>query len=359
MDQGIDVDNKEFHRLGRDADNQNLADADRRRLLGGLTLGAGASMVGGLGLGMARQANAATLPADTRIVITAPTGDIGAQVLSNVLASAATIRVIARDPSRLPAQVRARVEIFQGSHSDASVVDRAFEGATSVFWLCPPDPRAESVMAAYVEFTRPASEAIRRHGVRRVVGISALGRGTPMAANAGFVTASLAMDDLIAGTGVNFRALTMPSFMDNIARQATSIRDQGMFFLPIDGDRKLPTVATRDIASVAAGLLLDPAWSGSGEVPVLGPEDLSFNDMARIMSDVLGKPVRYREVTFEAYKAGFIQRGMSDAMAQGMTDMARAKNEGLDNAVQRTSGNSTPTSFKQWCEEELRPVVLR
>ncbi len=91
MDQGIDVDNKEFHRLGRDADNQNLADADRRRLLGGLTLGAGASMVGGLGLGMARRANAATLPADTRIVITAPTGDIGAQVLSNVLASAATI----------------------------------------------------------------------------------------------------------------------------------------------------------------------------------------------------------------------------------------------------------------------------
>jgi hypothetical protein len=45
-------------------------------------------------------------------------------------------------------------------------------------------------------------------------------------------------------------------------------------------------------------------------------------------------------------------------MAQGMTDMAWAKNEGLDNAVARTPGNSTPTSFRQWCEEVLKPAVL-
>jgi len=45
-------------------------------------------------------------------------------------------------------------------------------------------------------------------------------------------------------------------------------------------------------------------------------------------------------------------------MAQGQTDMAWAKNEGLDNAVKRTSENSTPTSFRQWCEEVLKPAVL-
>jgi hypothetical protein len=37
--------------------------------------------------------------------------------------------------------------------------------------------------------------------------------------------------------------------------------------------------------------------------------------------------------------------------------MARAKNEGLDNGVQRTPQNSTPTSFRQWCEEALKPAV--
>ena len=45
------------------------------------------------------------------------------------------------------------------------------------------------------------------------------------------------------------------------------------------------------------------------------------------------------------------------AMAQGMTDMAWAKNEGIDNAVQRTPENSTPTSFRQWCEQVLKPAV--
>jgi hypothetical protein len=37
--------------------------------------------------------------------------------------------------------------------------------------------------------------------------------------------------------------------------------------------------------------------------------------------------------------------------------MAWAKNEGLDNAVQRTPQNSTPTSFRHWCEEVLKPTV--
>ena len=292
------------------------------------------------------------------IVITTPSGQIGHQVLVSLLESREELRVISLDPSALPADVRERVEIVEGSHSDAAVVDEAFTGADAVFWLTPPDPRAPSVEAAYVGFTRPAAEAFKRHGVKRVVGVSALGRGTPWAAHAGFATGSLAMDDLIAATGVAYRALTNPSFMDNILRQVASIKSQGMFFSPIAGDRKLPSVATRDIAAAASRLLLDGSWSGVDEVPLLGPEDLSFNDMAEIISAVLGKEVRFQQTTFEAYKDRFLAFGMSDAMAQGQTDMAWAKNEGLDNAVTRTSENSTPTSFRQWCEEVLKPAVL-
>jgi len=292
------------------------------------------------------------------IVITTPSGQIGHQVLLSLLDSREELRVISLDPSALPADVRERVEIVEGSHSDAAVVDEAFTGADAVFWLTPPDPRAPSVEAAYVGFTRPAAEAFKRHGVKRVVGVSALGRGTPWAAHAGFATGSLAMDDLIAATGVAYRTLTNPSFMDNILRQVASIKSQGMFFSPIAGDRKLPSVATRDIAAAASRLLLDGSWSGVDEVPLLGPEDLSFNDMAEIISAVLGKEVRFQQTTFEAYKDRFLASGMSDAMAQGQTDMAWAKNEGLDNAVKRTSENSTPTSFRQWCEEVLKPAVL-
>jgi uncharacterized protein YbjT (DUF2867 family) len=292
------------------------------------------------------------------IVITTPAGTIGHQVLENLLDSGEHLRLVARDPAGIPADTRHLVEVIEGSHGDPAVLDQALDGADAVFWLTPPDPRAEGVEAAYVGFTRPAAEAFTKHGVKRVVGVSSLGRGTPWALRAGYVTASLAMDDLIASTGVAYRALTNPSFMDNVAGQAGAIKNQGLFFSPIDGDRKLPAVATRDIAAAASRLLLDDSWHGAGEVPLLGPADLSFNDMAKIISEVLGKDVRFRQITFEAYKDRFVGFGMSDAMAQGMTDMAWAKNEGLDNAVQRTLENSTPTSFRQWCEEVLKPAVL-
>jgi uncharacterized protein YbjT (DUF2867 family) len=291
------------------------------------------------------------------IVITTPSGGIGRQVLENLLETGQALRVIARDPSTLPSEARNRVEIVEGSHGDPAVVNEAFAGADAVFWLTPPDPRAPSVEAAFGGFTRPGAEALKNQGVERVVGISALGRGTPWAAHAGYVTGSLAVDDLIASTGVAYRALTNPSFMDNIARQADAIENQGMFFSPIAGERKLPSVATRDIAAAASRLLLDQSWSGVEEVPLLGPEDVSFNDMAEIISEVLGKEVRFVQTTFEAYKDRFVSFGMSEAMAQGMTDMAAAKNQGLDNAVTRTPENSTPTSFREWAEEVLKPGV--
>jgi len=291
------------------------------------------------------------------IVITTPTGQIGRQVLDNLLASGEELRVITRDPAGLPASARDGLDIVVGSHGDPAVADKAFADADAVFWLVPPDPHAPSVETAFVDFTRPAAEAFARHGVGRVVAVSALGRGTPWAGRAGYVTGSLAMDDLIAASGVAYRALANPSFMDNTARQAESIKNQGMFFSPIDGDRTLPTVATRDIAAAAARLLLDPGWSGVGEVPLLGPEDLSFNDMAAIMSQVLGRDVRFQQTSFDSYNDRFVGFGMSAAMARGMTDMARAKNEGLDNGVQRTPENSTPTSFRQWCAEVLKPAV--
>jgi uncharacterized protein YbjT (DUF2867 family) len=290
------------------------------------------------------------------IVVTTPTGSIGHQVIAGLLDGGAPVRVIARDPSRLSSHVNESVEVVQGSHGDIDVVNKAFAGADAVFWLVPPDPRAASVEAAYLDFSRPACDAFKSQGVGRVVGVSALGRGVP--GNAGYVSASLALDDLIASTGVSYRALTMPSFMDNLLRQTEAIRSQGMFFAPVSGELKAPACATRDIADAAAELLLDPSWSGAGSVSVLGPEDLSFNDMAQIMSEVLRRPIRFQQVPVEAFKSGLTDHGMSEAMAQGMADMATAKNNGLDNAEPRTLESTTPTTFRQWCEEVLKPAVL-
>jgi uncharacterized protein YbjT (DUF2867 family) len=292
------------------------------------------------------------------IVITTPTGQIGYQVLNYLLASSEQIRVIVRDPSHLPPHVRERVEVVQGSHSDPNVVTRAFAGAASVFWLVPPDPHAESVEAAYVGFSRPACDAFKSQGVKQVVGVSAFGRGAAVSGKAGYVTASLAMDDLIASTGVSYRALAAAPFMDNMLRQIASIKNQGVFFDMISGDLKQPTCATRDIATIAARLLLDHTWSGVESRPVLGPEDLSYNDMAQIMSEVLGRPVRYQQIPGETLKATLIRYGRSEAMAQGLVDMMAAYDQRMATAEPRTPESTTPTSFRQWCEEVLRPAIL-
>ncbi|MFK4084802.1 NAD(P)H-binding protein [Kribbella sp. NPDC020789] len=292
------------------------------------------------------------------IVITTPTGDIGSQLLNLLLEDREPLRVIVRDPGKLPAAVRDRVEVVAGSHGDPEVVGKAFAGADAVFWIAPPDGHAPSLEAAYSGFTRPAAAAFAQYGVSHVVGVSALGRSTAVAGQAGLVTASLAMDDLIASTGVAYRALANPSFMDNVLRQVTSIRDHGVFTDTIDPDRKAPVAATRDIAAVAAGLLRDRSWTGTDEVPVLGPEDLSANDLARIMSEVLDRPVRYERESLDALAARLKSFGLGDAFVGGMVDMMRAKDEGLDAGVRRTEQAASPTTFRQWCELVLKPAVL-
>jgi uncharacterized protein YbjT (DUF2867 family) len=294
---------------------------------------------------------------NTMIVITAATANIGRQVVQNLLAAGERIRVVVRDPTRLAPGVAERADVVVGSHRDPDVVAQAFAGADAVFWLVPADPHSDSLDAAYSGFARAGIEAFTAHGVGHVIGVSALGRGTPVAGQAGHVSATLAMDDLIAATGVPYRALANPSFMENQLRQIRSITEEGVLYGPYRPDLAAPSAATRDIAAVATRLLRDRHWSGFEEVPVLGPEDLTYAEMAATIADVLGRPVRYQQVPADAFKATFLGFGMSEPMAQGMLDMALAKNNGLDNGVTRTPQSASPTTFRQWCIDVLKPAV--
>lgn len=291
------------------------------------------------------------------IVVTAPTGNIGHHVVADLLAKKASLRLIVRDSGKLADEVRDQVEVVEGSHGNAAVVDRAFEGADALFWLAPPDVSL-TLEQAYLDFTRPAVEAIRNHKVPRVVAITALGRGTIWQDKAGLVTTSIRMDDMLMASGAAFRGLAMPSFMDNALRQVSTIKGMGLMFGTIDPDKKAPTTATRDMGAVAARLLADTSWKGQEELPLLGPEDLSPNDMAAIVSEVLGREVRYQQTSLEAFKEQLLGHGTTESFADGYIDMMRAKDEGMDNVAERNASTRTPTSFRQWCEDELKPAVL-
>ena len=117
-------------------------------------------------------------------------------------------------------------------------------------------------------------------------------------------------------------------------------------------------MAVADIAAVAAGLLLDRSWTGSDSVPVLGPEDLSPDDLARIMTEQLGRPVRYERQPLDELYSTLVGYGLDESFVQGIADMKRAKDEGLDAGVVRTPESATPTTFEQWCARTLTPAVL-
>jgi uncharacterized protein YbjT (DUF2867 family) len=145
--------------------------------------------------------------------------------------------------------------------------------------------------------------------------------------------------------------------MENLLRHKQTTKEQGRFSGTFPSSRRTPAVAVRDIAAVAARLLLDPAWTGQEEVPEIGPEDLSHEGMASIAAEVLGRPARYRQVPAPAYQDRLLGLGLSEGMAQSMTDLIAAIENGLYEGFTRTPQHAidTPTTFRQWCED--KPAV--
>lgn len=285
------------------------------------------------------------------IVITAPTGQIGSKIVPALLQRPEPVRLIARDLAKLPAEVRQRAEVVVGSHHDRDVLDQALDGADGLFWLMPATATATSPYEAYVTASIPGADAVVRHGVPRVVIVSALGRGSQI--YAGHISASHAMEDLFRSTGAHVRALAMPTFMDNILRQVATIRN-GFISGTLPADLAMPWIATKDIAAVAAGYLLDHTWTGQDTVDLLGAEDLSYNDVAEILTKVLGTPIRFQPGDRAAVKDLLVSRGYSEAMAQSVIDMDRAGERGINNATPRTAENTTPTTFQEFVETTIK-----
>ncbi|AEK41707.1 nucleotide-diphosphate-sugar epimerase/NmrA family protein [Amycolatopsis mediterranei S699] len=287
-------------------------------------------------------------------MITAPTGQIGSKLVATLLRHDEPVRVVVRDPGRLPAEVRQRAEVVVGSHRDPDVLDRALDGAEALFWLMPAAPTASSPYEAYVTASIPGADAVVRHAVPRVVIVSALGRGSQI--YAGHVSASHAMEDLFRSTGAHVRALALPTFMDNVLRQVASIRE-GEVSGTVPAGFRMPWIATKDIAALAAGYLRDRTWTGQDSVEVRGGEDLSHQEIADVLTDVLGTPVRFRRGDRAAVGPFLVGRGFSEAMARSVVDMDLAGERGINNATPRTPENTTPTTFREFAEEFVRPAV--
>src|SRR4029079_665309 len=115
----------------------------------------------------------------------------------------------------------------------------------------------------------------------------------------------------------------------NLLAQLTTIRQHGTFSLAHAADRPLATVATRDIAATAAALLADRSWTGQENVPVFGPDRLSPNAMAPLMSEVLGRPVTFEQLSVAAVESALTQRGASEGVVRDVIEAMVAVQDGI------------------------------
>jgi len=291
-----------------------------------------------------------------KIVVTTPTGRIGRIIVRELLAPEFSVRVIVRDPRRLSDETLEQVEVVRGSSDDLVSLGRALEGAEALYWCVPPPPLEEQdVQGHYERFARAACQAIKAAGTRRVVTISAGGKG--LARNAGPITALHAMEDILNECGAVIRHLRCGSFMENFLSQAPSIWERGTISYPIAGHIPVPMVAAADIADVALKWLVRGDWKGCEGIAVHGPEDLTYNQAVAILERVLERPVRYQQASVEEFMRTLEDAGASAEHARSLADMFAELARGITQADSKPHESTTPTTLATWAQRELVPVL--
>lgn len=282
------------------------------------------------------------------IVLTTPTGNIGSKVLQKLLLAPGfhePLRLIVRDPGKLIHPLPASVEVVHGQTDHLSTLQEALRGADTLFWCQPDTPTADDYVKAYDDWSRIALEAIASSGIPRVVAIT--GAGGEPGMPAGPATGLSIIEKNLMRSQASCRFLRCASFFSNILWEWDQITKDGVFAYSLPGDFKFSQVATDDIAHVAAHWLCDSSWSGKEAISLLGPEDISYDEIAAELSHQLGKPIRYKTLPESTYRERSIQIGLSPSAAQGLVDMFNyfATEYRHDSGADRSL---TPTTFATW-----------
>jgi uncharacterized protein YbjT (DUF2867 family) len=288
------------------------------------------------------------------IVITTPTGNIGGRALQQLLEAGADVSVIVRRPEKLSDSIRGRVKIHQGSLTDVDLVTKAFTGAKAALWLTPPDHTHPDVAAYHNELGAIAATAIKESKIPYVVNVSSAGANLE---NAGPISGLRAIERLLNEAAENVVHLRPGFFMENFLQQIEPIRNDGAIYELIPGDLPYPIISTRDIGDVAAQLLLKSNWSGHQTRGLHGPADLTFADATKILSESIGKPIKYIQITPDQAYQTFLGIGASPGFAKALVEMYQVLSKPNVIAEPRTPETTTTTTLRDWSDAVLRPLL--
>jgi NAD(P)H dehydrogenase (quinone) len=280
----------------------------------------------------------------TLIAVTGATGAIGGRVARSLAAHGADLRLVVRDPSRAPSL---SADVRQAAYDDETAMRSAFAGAQTLFFVsASEDPDRVRLHTNVVDAAVAA-------GVERIVYLSFLNA----AADSTFTFARdhWATEQRIRHVGLRhtfLRDAMYADFAPGLAGADRVIRGPG-------GDGAFTPVAQDDVAAVASAVLLAEGYDGD-TLDLTGPERLTLTDVAAVLTDVTGKPVRYEEETVEEAYASRASYGAAqfevDGWVSTYTAIAAGELDVLSPAVRMVTGHE-PMSLRALLE--ARPELVQ
>ncbi len=222
-----------------------------------------------------------------RILVTGATGRVGREIVSQLLATDARVRALTRNPEA--AGLPPDVEVVRGDLTVPATLDECLDGVDAVFlvWTNPVD-------AAHAAVDRIARQA------RRIVLLTSphqtphpfFQQPNPLAA------LYAEIERLIMASGLRWTFLRPGMFAANaLGWWAPQIRAGDVVRWPY-GDAPTAPIHERDIAEVAVHALLEEGHDGREHV-LTGPESLSQREQVATIGDVIGRSLRFEEISPE------------------------------------------------------------
>ena len=272
------------------------------------------------------------------ILITGATGHVGSELITALLpAQAGHLRVLTRNPDAVFPDGTQTVVADLGDSDLAPALD----GVHAVFLLT--DGLS---IAAHGERLVAAA---RRAGVQRIVKLSVLSVGH--GATDLITSGHRAGEEAIRDSGLGWTFLRPTALMSNALNWAPMITADQVVHTPFAVGRAA-VVDPADIAAVAAASLTHDGHDHR-VYELTGPEPLSPADQVAILSQVLGRDLRYAESDPADMLAQMVSYGMPEELAHAVVEQFRSTLEPFNSEL--TGDITTVTgrparSFTDWAQ---------
>lgn len=244
------------------------------------------------------------------LLVTGASGHLGRKVVELLLAAnAGPIIATTRSPEQLADLAARGVEVRKADFDDASALPAAFAGAERMLLI---STDVLGVPGHRITQHQAAVKAAEQAGVRHVV-YTSLTRpepGNPIA----IAPDHYATEQALAASSMDWTVLRNNVYTEVLLRNLPRAVATGQF-VSAGGEGKVGYVTRDDCARVAAAAL-NSDRSGRNTFEITGPGAVSHGDVAKMVSEITGKPVQYIGVSAEAMVDGMVQAGVPRGLAE-------------------------------------------